>query len=448
MKPLLRSSVIGLFALLATAGLCPAQDAEALRGQVQGKVDAGYGQLDALYKHLHANPELSFHEVKTSAKLAGELKQLGYEVTEKVGGHGVVAVLRNGAGPTVLVRADMDALPVKEQTGLPYASKVTTTDDKGHEVSVMHACGHDVHMTCLVGVARVLGQLKAHWQGTLVLIGQPAEERIGGAKAMLADGLFTRFPKPNYCLALHVASDFPAGSIGYTEGFALANSDFVDIVVRGLGGHGAMPNKTKDPVVLAAQIVLALQTIVSREIEPTEPAVVTVGSIHGGTKHNIIPDEVHLQLTIRSYSDAVRGQTVAAIERIVRGQALSAGIPEDRLPTVTVGEGGAKATYNDPALAQRMAGVFAAWLGPDKVLKRKPTMGAEDFGMYGRTEDKIPILMFWLGSVDAKRVADSQRGGAPLPGLHSPLFYPLPEPTIKTGVLTMTAAVLELMGKR
>ncbi|MCX7825197.1 MAG: amidohydrolase [Verrucomicrobiae bacterium] len=431
-----------------TAALCSAQEIGALRGRVQARVDAAYEQLDALYKHLHANPELSYHEVKTSARLASELRQQGLEVTEKVGGHGVVAVLKNGAGPTVLVRADMDALPVKEQTGLPYASRVTTTDDKGQEVNVMHACGHDVHMTCMVGVARVLGELKEFWRGTLVLIGQPAEERVGGAKKMLADGLFTRFPKPNYCLALHVGADIPAGSVGYTEGFALANSDSVDIVVRGLGGHGAMPNKAKDPVVLAAQIVLALQTIVSREIEPTEPAVVTVGSIHGGTKHNIIPDEVRLQLTVRSYTDAVREQTLAAIERIARGQALAAGIPEDRLPTVTVAPEGAKATYNDPALSQRMARVFAKWLGADKVLKRKATMGAEDFGLYGRTEDKIPILMFWLGSVDAKRWQESQRGGAPLPALHSPLYHPQPEPTIKTGVLTMTAAVLELMGKR
>jgi hippurate hydrolase len=248
-------------------------------------------------------------------------------------------------------------------------------------------------------------------------------------------------------VALHVGSDIPVGCVGYTEGFALANSDSVDIVVRGLGGHGAMPNKTKDPVVLAAQIVLALQTIVSREIEPTEPAVVTVGSIHGGTKHNIIPDEVRLQLTIRSYTDAVREQTLAAIERIARGQALAAGIPEDRLPTVTLVPGGAKATYNDPALTQRLIGVFAAWLGPDKVLKRKPTMGAEDFGLYGRTEDKIPICALWLGSVDLKRWQESQRGGAALPGLHSPLYHPEPEPTIKTGVVAMSAAVMELMGK-
>jgi hippurate hydrolase len=296
-------------------------------------------------------------------------------------------------------------------------------------------------MTCLVGAARVLTAMKDRWQGTLVFIGQPAEERVGGAKRMLADGLFTRFPKPDFCIAQHVSSDLPAGALGYTEGFALANSDAVDIIVHGAGGHGAMPHKTKDPVVLASQIVLALQTIVSREIEPTESAVVTVGSIHGGSKHNIIPDEVKLQLTLRSYSETVREQQIAAIKRITRGLALATGMTEDRMPQVLVAEENAKATYNDPALTKRLVGVFGEWFGTDALRHRKPMMGAEDFGLYGRTKERIPICIFWLGSVEPKRGED------PLPALHSPLYAPVPEPTIKMGVTAMTAAVLELLGK-
>jgi hippurate hydrolase len=424
-----------------------AQDA-AVRDAVRSRVDAEYPGLCELYKHFHANPELSLHEEKTSARLAEELKRAGYDVTPSVGNYGVVAVLKNGAGPTVLVRADMDALPVKEQTGLPFASKATTKDDAGSDVPVMHACGHDMHMTALVGVARVLAQLKDRWQGTLVLIGQPAEERGGGASAMLKDGLFTRFPRPDFCLALHDNSELAAGTLGYTPGFAMANVDSVDITVRGLGGHGAHPDKTKDPVVLAAQIVLALQTIVSRERDPLEPAVVTVGSIHGGTKHNIIPDEVKLQLTVRSYTDEVRTQTLAAIQRIARGQALAAGIPDDRLPIVDVEPDFTAATYNNPKLTGRLVDVFNAWFGTTNVLQRKPSMGGEDFGDYGRTEPRIPICMFEVGGVNPETLKESARTGKPLPSLHSPLWAPDPEPTIKTGITAMTAAVLELMGRK
>jgi amidohydrolase len=279
------------------------------------------------------------------------------------------------------------------------------------------------------------------------LIGQPAEERGGGARAMLADGLFTRFPRPGHCLALHVSADLPAGSVGYTEGFALANVDSVDITVRGLGGHGAYPHTTKDPVVLAAQTVLGLQTIVSRELPPIEPAVITVGSIHGGTKHNIIPDEVLLQLTLRSYSDEVRQQTIAAIQRMTRGLALAAGLPEERMPVVKVSDEFTPATYNDPALTQRLSGVFRHWLGEGNVVPRKPQMGGEDFGRYGRTEHKVPICIYWLGSVNPETVKQALKTGQALPSLHSPFFAPVPEPTIKTGITTMTAAVLELMGK-
>jgi hippurate hydrolase len=416
--------------------------------QVRTRVEAESASLLEFYKDLHAHPELSFHEVRTSKQLAGKLREAGLEVTEKVGGHGVVGVLRNGGGATVLLRADMDALPVKEQSGVSHASQAKTKDEHGREVHVMHACGHDVHMTCLVGAARVLAALKDRWQGTVVFIGQPAEEKVGGARRMLADGLFTRFPKPDFCVAQHVSSDLPAGKIGYTEGFALANSDAVDIVVHGAGGHGAMPHKTRDPVVLAAQIVLALQTIVSREIEPVEPSVVTIGSIHGGAKHNIIPDEVKLQLTLRSYSDAVRDQQIAAIKRITRGLALAAGLPEDRAPEVIVASENAKSTYNDPPLTQRLMRAFGAWLGKDAIKSRKASMGAEDFGLYGRTKEKVPICIYWLGSVDPKRVAEAERGGPPLPSLHSPLYAPLPEPTIKTGVTAMSAAVMELLGKQ
>ncbi|MBI5688256.1 MAG: amidohydrolase [Verrucomicrobia bacterium] len=450
-RDFLNSSLLALCAgvcVLFDAPQAARADAAAAKPQVQARAEAEYGSLFEFYKDLHAHPEMSFHEARTSKQLADKLRAAGLEVTENVGGHGVVAVLRNGSGPVVLVRSDMDALPVKELTGVPYASQVKTKDELGREVSVMHACGHDVHMTCLVGVARVLAALKDRWQGTVVFIGQPAEERVSGARRMLADGLFTRFPKPDFCIAQHVSGDLPAGVIGYTEGFALANSDAVDIVVHGAGGHGAMPHKTRDPIVLAAQIVLALQTIVSREIEPTEPAVVTVGSIHGGAKHNIIPDEVKLQLTLRSYSDAVRDQQIAAIKRITRGLALAAGLPEDRVPEVTVASENAKATYNDPPLTQRLMRAFGAWFGKDSVKSRKASMGAEDFGLYGRTKEKIPVCMFWLGSADPKRVAEADRGGQPLPSLHSPLYAPLPEPTIKTGVTAMTAAVLELLGKR
>jgi amidohydrolase len=424
-----------------------AQDA-AIRDTVRSRVHAEYPGLFELYKHFHANPELSLHEAKTSARLAEELKATAYDVTLRVGNYGVVAVLKNGTGPTILVRADMDALLVKEQTGLSFASKVTTKDDAGNEVPVMHACGHDMHMTALVGVARVLAQMKDRWQGTLVLIGQPAEERGGGASMMLKDGLFTRFPRPDFCLALHDNAELAAGTLGYTPGFAMANVDSVDLTVRGLGGHGAHPDKTKDPVVLAAQIVLALQTIVSRERDPLEPAVVTVGSIHGGTKHNIIPDEVKLQLTVRSYTDEVRTQTLAAIQRIARGQAITAAIPDDRLPVVHIEPDFTAATYNDPKLTERLAGVFNAWSSATNVIQRKPSMGGEDFGDYGRTEHKIPICMFEVGGVNSENLKDNLRTGKPLPSLHSPLWAPGPEPTIKTGITAMTAAVLELMEKK
>lgn len=406
-----------------------------------------YPDLEKLYLHLHQNPELSFHEEQTAARLARELQQCGFEVTTNIGGHGIVGVLKNGKGPTVMVRTDLDALPIVENTGLAYASKVRTHDATGNEVGVMHACGHDVHMTVFAGTARVLGQMKEHWQGTLVFIGQPAEERGGGARAMLADGLYSRFPRPDYALALHTNAALAAGKVAHCAGYALANVNSVDLTIRGVGGHGAYPHTTKDPVVIAAQVVLALQTIVSRETKPIEPAVVTVGSIHGGTKHNIISDEVKMELTLRSYSEEVREHTIAAIRRIAKGIAQAAGVPEDRMPIVTVSDEFTPSTYNDPQLVQRIVPVFEQMLGKENVVATEPVMGGEDFGEYGRTNPKVPIFIFWLGTVAPEKIIASQNGGAALPSLHSNKFAPLPEPSIQTGVQAMSAAVLELLGR-
>lgn len=416
-------------------------------------VDREIGQLLATYKMLHAAPELSHYEVKTSAFLAEQLRGLGFTVTERVGkydrpewsGYGVVAVMKNGDGPTVLVRTDLDALPVEEKTGATYASKVKTKNDAGQEVSVMHACGHDVHITTLLGTAKMLAQMKDRWHGTLVLIGQPAEETIDGSKAMLADGLYTRFPKPDFAIALHDSADLEAGKVAYTPGFALASSTSVDIVVRGVSGHGSRPEATKDPIVIASQTILALQTIVSRENSPFDPAVVTVGSIHGGTKRNIIPDDVTLQLTIRTYKEEVRQHILASIDRITKNVALAAGVPEDRLPIVKVIENEiAPATYNDPQLSERLAHAFERALGAQNVVKTGPVMGSEDFGHLS-LDHKIPAVMFWLGAVDPAKVEASKKSGKPLPSLHSSLFEPLPEPTLRTGVKAMTSAVLDLM---
>jgi hippurate hydrolase len=426
------------------AGTAPETGVKQLASEVRQRIAAQQDQLESLYKHLHSNPELSLREEKTAARMAQELKELGFTVTEKVGGTGVVGVFKNGPGPTVLVRTDMDALPVTEQTGLPYASKVRVRNADGREVGVMHACGHDMHMTCWVGAARVLTGLKDRWQGTLVFIAQPAEEIGTGARLMLADGLFKRFPRPDYCLALHCDGRLAHGHIHYTEGLALANVDSVDIVVRGKGGHGAAPHTTIDPVVLAAKIVLDLQTIVSREMNPIQPAVVTVGSIHGGTKHNIIPNEVRLQLTVRTTTDASRKHVLDSIQRIARAAALGMRAPE---PEVKVDPGEfTPALVNDVKLAQRIVAVFREVLGADHVHPRPPMMGGEDFSRYGR--EGVPIFMWFLGTVDPKRVAEAQKeGGRPLPSLHADEYYPVPRPSIETGVLTLSLGVLNLLGK-
>ena len=443
-----KGTVIFLFAFIFTASASAQQSLDTL-------IDREIGSLVATYKTLHAAPELSHHEEKTSSFFAGQLRALGYTVTERVGkferadwvGYGVVAVMKNGDGPTVLVRTDLDALPVDEKTGLPYASTVKTKNDAGQDVSVMHACGHDIHITTMLGTAKMLAELKDQWRGTLVLIGQPAEETIDGARAMLRDNLFTRFPKPDFAIALHDNAELETGKVGYVPGYALASSTTVEIKIRGLGGHGSKPEATKDPVVLAAEVIVALQTIVSRENSPLDPAVVTVGSIHGGTRPNIIPDEVNLQLTVRAYKEEVRQKLLNAIERITKGIALAAGVPSDRAPIVKVSETEVtKATYNDPALTERLAGVFVKALGQENVVKSAPIMGSEDFG-YFSLDHQIPTSMFWLGAVDPAKVKQSKETGTPLPSLHSALFAPVPEPTLRTGVKAMTSAVLELMKK-
>ena len=424
------------------------QAADPIQDRVTKGIAAELPSLVSLYKHFHANPELSFMEAETAKRLAAELRTAGLKVTTGVGGHGLVGMLKNGDGPTLLIRTDLDGLPVREETGLPHASKKQMTDDLGNTVYTMHACGHDVHMTSFVGTARLLGKLRDRWSGTLVMIGQPAEERGAGARAMLADGLFKRFPLPDYCIALHVASDQPAGTIGYNSGYVYANVDSVDITVRGQGGHGSQPQASKDPIVLASQIVIALQTIVSREVHPREPAVVTVGSIHGGTKHNIIPNEVKLQLTVRSYTDKVRNQILASIKRISLGTAQAAGVAGDRLPVVTVKDEFTPSAYNDPSLAKRVTDTMEDWLGKGILIKRQPTMGGEDFGMYGRTGHKIPIFMFALGTVSSDLIKRFRAAGKPLPMVHSSTYAPDIEPSLRTGVTATTATALDLLVKK
>jgi len=434
------SALTGLIAAAWLPAAAPAAEIEGL----ESAIAEDYGYLESLYQFLHSNPELSFQEDDTARRIARELDTLGFDVTTGVGGHGLVGVLENGPGPTVMIRTDLDALPVKEQTGLAYASTVTATEQTGQEVFVMHACGHDVHMTNFVGTARRLVDLADDWSGTLVMIGQPAEERGAGAKAMLEDGLFERFPRPDHVLAMHVSAGLEAGKIAYVPGYALANVDSVDITVHGIGGHGAYPHATKDPVMLASRIVMGLQTIASREIDPQDPVVVTVGSIHGGAKHNVISDRVDMQLTVRSYSDQTRETVLSAIERIATNIGRSAGLAEDMLPEMEVKDEYTPATYNDPDLTERVVPVMAGALGEGRVVRTDPVMGGEDFSRYGRAG--VPALIFWVGGVAPEDIAAAERGEKELPSLHSPLFAPVPEPTIKTGVTAMTAAAMELLG--
>jgi amidohydrolase len=418
---------------------------------VNGFVDQQIPGLVATYQQLHAAPELSHHEEKTSAFLAAELRKAGYTVTERVGRYpdgsqawGVIGILKNGAGPALLIRADMDALPVTEDTGLAYASKARSTNPAGQEVGVMHACGHDIHVTTLIGVARAMAAFKSQWHGTLMLIGQPSEETIDGAKAMMADHLYDRFGKPDVAIALH-DSPFPAGLVAIVPGPALASSTSIDVVMRGIGSHGSAPEQGKDPVVMAGEFITQLQTVVSRSVPPQQPAVVTVGQIHGGTKRNIIPDEVKMELTTRAYSEEVRQTIIEGVKRTAKGVAIAAGVPDDRMPVVTVLENeSTPATINDPALSARLEKLFAARLGAEHVIQVKPIMGSEDFGIFG-TEPRIPYVIFWLGADDPQQFADHQQRGIPMPALHSAHFAPLPEPTLRTGVTAMTDAALDLL---
>ncbi len=404
--------------------------------------------LMKVYDDFHANPELSFMEVRSAGILAAEARGLGFSVAEKVGGTGIVAVMENGPGPIVLVRADMDALPVTEQTGLPGASKVRVTTKEGVETGVMHACGHDTHMTAWVGVARLMAAHKDRWSGTLVMIGQPAEERGAGARMMLEDGLYTRFPKPDYALAFHDAAQFPAGMIGYTPGYALANVDSVDILVKGVGGHGAYPQTTKDPIVLASRIVTALQTLVAREVSPLDSAVVTVGSFHAGAKHNIIPDEARLQLTVRSYTDEVRTHLLDGIARIAKGEAIAAGLPDDKMPDVTVDRNEfTPSTYNTPELTRDMAEFLTGRFGAARVHQLPPVMGGEDFGRFSRDDKDIQSLIFWVGGVPQAEFDAAKKEGRTLPSLHSPFWAPDAHAVVSTATEALTAMAMKLMPK-
>ncbi len=420
----------------------------AYASDLQDAVARDYPYLFSLYKHLHSHPELSFKEVETAKRIGDELELAGFEVTRAFGGEGLVAVMKNGEGPTLLIRSDLDALPVEEQTGVPYASTVRSVEQTGQDVFVMHACGHDVHMSVLVGTARRMEALRARWSGTLILIGQPAEERGAGARAMLGAGLFEKFPRPDFNLALHVSPTLATGKMGFVSGYGFANVDSVDILVKGIGGHGAYPHMTKDPVVLGAQIVLALQTLISREVSPLESGVVTVGAFNAGAKHNVISDGAHLQLTVRSYSDEVRDYLLSGIKRIAEGQARSFGMPDTHLPEVTIKDEYTPSLYNHPGLTSRMKRVIASEIGEENAVDESPVMGGEDFARYGRQAPRIPSLMMRLGSVSAEKIEAAREGGASLPSLHSSRYAPVPEPTIKTGVQSMTAAALDILGKK
>jgi len=420
--------------------------APAQANELRDALSADMPELMELYRDLHAHPELSFEEVRTAAKLAGMARDLGFDVTEQVGRTGVVAVMENGPGPVVMIRADMDGLPVVEDTGLPYASTQIATPASGVETGVMHACGHDTHMAAWVGAAQLLAERKDEWSGTLVMILQPAEELGEGALAMLEDGLYTRFPKPDYALAFHDAAQFPAGMIGYSPGYALANVDSVDITVKGVGGHGAYPHTAKDPIVIGAQIVNQLQTLVSRESSPLDPAVVTVGSFHAGAKHNIISDEAKLQLTVRSYSDESRKLLLDGIERISTGVAMAAGVPEDRMPTVTVADPYTPSTFNTPDFTESVMAGFRERFGDDRVMQVPSVMGGEDFGQFLRADpDGVKSLIFWVGGVPMDQFERAQAGEEQLPSLHSPFWAPDAEKVIATGAEGLASAALDLM---
>lgn len=400
-------------------------------------------ELHAFYVDLHRNPELSLVEKETADKVAARLRAEGYTVTQGVGGYGLVAILKNGEGPVLMIRTDLDALPVEEKTGLPYASRVRSKGADGEEVGVMHACGHDVHMTVFTGTATVLARAKDRWKGTLVFVGQPAEERGAGAEAMLADGLFTRFPRPDHAVALHVTGDLAVGQASLTPGAAFASVDSVDITVFGKGAHGATPHRGVDPIVIGSRIVLALQTLVSRERDPFDPAVVTVGAFHGGHKHNVIDDKVTMMLTVRAYTDEVRQALLAGIRRIARAEAEAGNAPRE--PEVKVVEG-TPSLYNDPAFSARVSGALGVALGKERVLTAKPAMVSEDFSEYGRAG--VPSVMFWLGVSEEKALAAAKAAGTSLPAIHSPRFQPEPHGSVRAGIRSLSAVALEVLPPR
>jgi len=425
--------------------------AQTLPSLVNGEIS----NLVDTYQDLHAHPELSHHEEHTSALLAEQLRKAGYTVTEHIGrypdgshAYGVIAILQNGPGPKLLIRTDLDALPVIEETGLSYASQVRTKNDSGQDVGVMHACGHDIHITTMIGTARALAALKSQWHGTVMLIGQPAEEVVDGAKAMLADHLYERFGTPDLAVALHDTNAYAAGTVGVTSGPALAGVTSIDVTLRGIGGHGARPQDGKDPVVMAGEFIVQLQTIVSRQENPRDPAVVTIGSIHGGAKRNVIPDEVKLSLTTRYFSDKARDIIIDGVRRTAQGVALAAGVAPDRAPIVNIVEAeSAPMTYNDPALTARVKAALVKGLGAHNVFDEEPIMVSEDFGEFGLEGHRIPTVMFWLGAMDPAKLATARSQGKQLPGLHTSRFQPDPEPTLRTGVTAMTSVALSLLHK-
>src|SRR5215813_11756156 len=438
----MKSRIVTLFfvGLLMSLGADAQTQTTTSAPPIVEQVAAIYPEIESLYLDLHQHPELSMREQQTAAKLAERLKALGYQVTTGVGGAGIVAILKNGDGPTVMLRTDMDALPVEEKTGLPYASKATTKDSAGTTVSVMHACGHDVHMSSWYGTAKLMATNRQRWHGTLILIGQPAEETGEGAIAMLQDGLFTRFPKPIYALAIHDDPTLPAGQVGFTTGYTMASTDSVDVTIYGRGGHGAQPQDTVDPIVIGARTVMSLQTIVSREINPRDPAVVTVGVFNGGTKNNVIPDEVKLQLTVRSYKPEVRKRLLASIERIAKGEALAGGAPREPLVKVTPT---ANSMYNDPMLTKRLVAALGRVLGPANVVEVEPKTVFEDFAEFSLAG--IPSADFWVGAVNPDKFAAAQKAGTPLPPLHSSEWAPDYPPALKTAITVETAELLELL---
>lgn len=414
--------------------------ASAQNNQLRSQVDSVFPDAQAWYLDLHQHPELSGHETQTAAAFADRLRKLGYDVTEKVGGTGVVAVLKNGAGPTVMLRTELDALPVEEQTGLPYASKVHAKDDNGRDVPVMHACGHDVHMATLFGTAAIMAKTKDSWHGTLMLVGQPAEETITGAGKMVQDGLFTKFPKPNIGVAMHDENGIAVGQVGVTPGYAKANADSLRITVYGKGGHGARPESTVDPVLIAASIAVRLQSIVAREIHPGDAAVITVGYIQAGTKNNIIPDQAQMGLTVRSYKTEVRQHLLAAIERVARAEAAASGA--EKMPLVEKYES-TGAVYNDPVLTQHLVGVLEPVVGKGNVIQEDPLMTSEDYSVY--IEQGIPSFYFTLGVADPQKLAAARASHKELPSNHSPLFAPVVDPALHTGIAAQVSILRDLL---